>query len=320
MANTIDESGTYPRYQYPQNISDDSNRSRALTFFVYDQQGIVKTVAESLKLAISLGNDILSKTKSPDESMEEISKNLIASSTVMSTEEICSITLPFPSTFNDSQTHEWNTQRSFVGEIGNNLATTNIADNSLTEIAGGIAGYNYVGEDASVGQKSIGALIGLATGSAIRKSNISMDSVLSNIANATGQRKAIIDPGYFQNYTGSTPRSFNLKYDLVPKNVGEADQILRIITKFKQYSAPSFVANTPLLQAPYNFKMVNNNNHLNALTAVDLLVLTNIGVDYGADGGMELFGDGMPKHITLSLQFTESRVRTSEDFSTQLTK
>jgi len=320
MANTIDQVTKYPNYLYPENIADDSNSSRALTFIVYDQKGIVTTVAESLKLAVSLGIDVLTKTKSPDESLEDLGKNMTSNNTTTGSEQLCTITLPFPSTFTDSQSHDWNNQRSLIGEVGNNLANTNIANTSMTEIAGGIGGYALSAQDATLGEKSVNALIGMATGSAIRKSNLSMDSILANIANSTGQRKPIIDPGYFQNYSGSTPRSFNLKYDLVPKNVGEARQILLIITKFKQYSSPSYVPNTPMLQSPYNFKMVNNNSHLNTLTAVDLMVLTNVTVDYGSDGGMELFGDGMPKHITLSLQFTETKIRTSEDFSTQPTK
>ena len=48
----------------------------------------------------------------------------------------------------------------------------------------------------------------------------------------------MLNPGYFQNYTGSGLRNFNFSYDFIPKNSDEALQITKIVQAFKQYSSP----------------------------------------------------------------------------------
>lgn len=310
-------------YHYPSTIRANSNAARSLIFSIYDQSGLIKSVSDSMADALDKKNTLCDKTEVVCDTAKTILSNLKANETVSDSELICVITLPLPNTFNDTQNHNWSSQKSLLGDILGTAATANIADTSFTEGLGMAAGA-YIGNQlgggtglGGVGGAIAGALGGLAIGSKVRNANISADSLLSNMASRTGQRKPIIDPGYFQNYSGSTTRTFNLKYDFVPNNIEEAESILMIITKFKQYSSPSQITATPMLNAPFNFKISNDNSYLNVLTAIDTVVLTSISVDYGADGAMEMFGDGMPKHITLSLSFAENRLRTAEDYSTK---
>ena len=307
-------------YQYPKTINSDSNASRSLTFVVYNQAGLVKSVADAMIDAKNKMMSLLERTKSPDGNISEMLGNLTSNERASSGDEsiIASITLPLPNTFNDTQNHGWNEQKSLIGDIGTNIANKNIADTSLTEVAGLAAGaYEGFKSGGGVGDIVSGALIGGLVGKAARSSNISADSILANMANASGQRKPIIDPSYFQNYTGSSGRSFTLQYDLVPNSVEEAEAILMIIAKFKQYSSPTQISGSPMISAPYRFKITNDNSFINLLTAIDTVVLTSLSVNYGADGSMEMFGDGMPKHIGLTLTFAENRVRTSQDFDTK---
>ena len=304
----------YESYHYPNEIKIDSNSHRSLSFYVYDQKGMVTSVSDALENAKKTSMELVDKIKVASGNINEMTSNLATNERVVSDENVCVITLPLPNTFNDTQSHGWNSQKSLVGDIGTNLANTSISDTSLTEVVGGILGASAGYERGGGAGAILGGVMGMVAGKSVRKSNISADAILADAANATGQRKPIIDPSYFQNYSGSTARSFSLKYDLVPNSTEEAEEIMMIIAKFKQYSSPTQAKSSPILYAPYHFKITNSNSYINLLTAIDTVVLSSISVDYGADGSMELFGDGMPKYISLSLNFEEDRVRTAEDY------
>ena len=49
----------------------------------------------------------------------------------------------------------------------------------------------------------------------------------------------MVNPGYFQNYTGSSLRSFMLDYIFQPRSREEALTVIDIITAFKKYSSPN---------------------------------------------------------------------------------
>ena len=316
----------YETYSYPHTINADSNAKRSLSFYIYNNDGLIKSVANSMIDATDKKLSLLEKTAASASIAVDMLSNLNANdATQTGNDNVCIITLPLPNTFNDTQVHGWNQQKSVVGDVLGNIMEMNIADTSITEGVAMVAGAYYGSKygESQYGAKGMvagavgGAMAGLITGAAIRKTNISGDSLIANVANSTGQRKPIVDPSYFQNYTGSTPRNFSMKYDLVPNNTEEAYDILMIIAKFKQYSSPSQISSSPLVNAPYHFKIRNDNTFLTLLTAMDSVVLTSMSVDYGADGNMEMFGDGMPKYIGLTLTFAETRVRTAEDYSTK---
>lgn len=310
------------KYYYPESVALDINKARSFTFTIYDQstltQGVTKAIEKFKDLAANLNTREIVDASTP----EVMLSNLEANATPNLGEMICSITLPLPNSLSDNQNHKWDTTTSIAGGIGTQLNNVNLLDNSLTEAAGLVGGvlggFNEISDGDSnlkkAGKVGIGAMLGLAVGKAARSSDISLDKLMAQTANNTGQRKQIVDPGYFQNYTGSEPRSFTFSYDLVPKNTEEATQIYMIVSKFKQYSSPSLFMNLPVLTAPYYFKIQNSSSFIGLLMGLDQVVLTNISVEYGADGAMELFSDGVPKFIKLSLTFTESRVRTADDY------
>jgi len=144
----------------------------------------------------------------------------------------------------------------------------------------------------------------------------SLDNSLGWAASHVGARKPVADPGYFQNYTGSTPRGFNMSFDFIPDSEEEANMIIQIIMRLKQYSSPSRLVGGVALMAPYYFNVQFSNDYINAMAKLDYCVLSNITVDYGADGNMQQTHDGFPKHIVMSLAFQELHMTTMEDYNT----
>jgi hypothetical protein len=108
-----------------------------------------------------------------------------------------------------------------------------------------------------------------------------------------------------------------MTWDLVPSSGAEANDIVMIIMKLKEYSAPSRMVNGVSLWAPHFFSIEFGNPFISAMAKIDRVVIKNISVDYGADGFMQQHFDGMPKHMTLSLTFAECDMSTADDYNSQ---
>ena len=142
-----------------------------------------------------------------------------------------SVTLPYPISLSDNQNHNWENTEGLLGQ-------------------GATAGFNIVREGAGEFLKgNLSTLLGKFTG------QLDASKVYAGTMNHLGVRKAVVDPGYFQNYNGSAPRSFTMAYTLVPQSQKEAQTIKDIILWFKQYSSPTFVSGTPLMGAPFIFNI-----------------------------------------------------------------
>lgn len=80
-------------------------------------------------------------------------------------------------------------------------------------------------------------------------------------------------------------------------------------------NAQSFVG---AIKQPHYWKIVLGNNHLNNLTKMTELVCTKVGVAFGSSK-MEVFSDGIPKIMELSLSFAEIKLKYENDFETPFT-
>lgn len=207
-----------------------------------------------------------------------------------------SVTLPYPISLSDNQNHNWEnaegllaqTTHGAMGAIGSKISQWSSGSNSIMS-------------------KALSLLSG---------GSESPDKLYGAIANKMGVRKAVIDPGYFQNYTGSTPRTFTMAYTLVPQSQKEAQTIKDIILWFKQYSSPTFVENTPLMGAPFVFNIsFAGNQYISDMFKMDKCVLTGISVDYASDGSFMLFKDGFPKQIGLALNFAEVELKYAQEYA-----
>lgn len=197
-----------------------------------------------------------------------------------------SVTLPYPISLSDNQNHNWENTEGIVSQVASNVL--------------GVSG------------ESLGANVG----GVVKKVLGDSKKMYAGLMNSLGVRKAIVDPGYFQNYNGSTPRSFTLAYTLVPQSQKEAQTIKDIILWFKQYSSPTYVPNSPLMGAPFIFNIsFAGNQYITDMFKMDKCVLTGISVDYASDGSFMLFKDGFPKQIGLALNFAEVELKYAQDYA-----
>ena len=152
----------------------------------------------------------------------------------------------------------------------------------------------------------------------------------------------MINPGYFQNYTGSSLRSFMFDYIFQPRSREEALTVIDIITAFKKYASPNITKefldksdttdndssaiismiseNTQTIRndisnflgtsdskfwmkQPCYWKILFGNKYLNDLVKLRNVVITNLQVDYGDN--VETFKDGIPKVFRLSISISE---------------
>lgn len=141
---------------------------------------------------------------------------------------------------------------------------------------------------------------------------VSVGKGIGELASAAGFRKPLVDPGYFQDYTGSMPREFSFHWDFVPNNVGEAEQIRNIIYNLKKFTLPTSTVSGVSLLSPYLFDIQIGNKHINALMNMNNVVCKQMSINYSADNGLQFFADGMPKFMTLEMSFAERATVTAD--------
>jgi len=232
----------------------------------------------------------------PSSTTKEMTKNKKSNSRVNRGSLVNTIVLPLPNSFSDSQSHGWSEEVGIFGVIGAAAMNTSVG---------------------SVAQKIAGKKVGGAVNSILGAAgSVSIDKSIGQAASSAGFRKPLIDPGYFQNYTGSTPRSFTAVWDLVPNSAEEANEIMGIIMKLKQYSSPQSILKGTSLLAPHFFDITISNPFMTAMINLDRVVISNIDVDYSVDGTMQQTFDGVPKYMKLTLQFKELDMSIEQDYST----
>lgn len=163
-----------------------------------------------------------------------------------------------------------------------------------------------------------GGTLGALAGGVVDKFNINgigVSKVLGEASMSFGFRKPMVDPGMFQNYNGSSPRGFSFSFDMIPNNSEEALSIMNIILNLKKFSLPRSIIGGVSLLAPFIFEIEIGNENMRKLINMNDVVMTEIGVNYGADGNMQMFSNGMPKFIQLNLAFAERSLVTSEFYA-----
>jgi len=286
-------------YSYPHDIRDDKYKHRRVTINVM-KPGQQSSVSEAERKALDDLKSAADGVIEAADSVFSIKQNLDFNSKSDEGETLDTLVLPLPNSFSDTQSHGWSLDTGILGSIGKN-----VTDIDVGAIAGGFLG--------KVAGKVLG---GRGTGIGNITNGLSIDKVLGASTSALGLRKPIVDPGYFQNYGGSEPRAFDMEFDLVPRSAEEAEQIIMIVMKLKQYSSPSRVLGGVSVLAPYYFNISISNDYVKAMSNFDRVVLTNISVDYGADGAMQQHADGVPKYMKLSLSWAEVDMTTAQDYNT----
>lgn len=284
------------------------------------------------------------------------------------------ITLPMPETLGDDLSHTW--------EKKDTLESLDSAAGAATDGMVGLAALSSIFKSlkniAPVGIGSL-ALSKIVTQflNAGKATSIGLMSMFS------GARKTLVNPDYWQNYTGSDPRSFDFTYVFQPRNKTEALYVLNILRTFKMLTSPrletsvgndaikgikdsftsffssneeeqttqetkgdafgeiqnffgnlstasedsakkqieslgKFQSYVGAIKQPHYWKIILGNEHLNKLTKMTELVCTKVSTSFG-DSKLEVFNDGIPKIMKLTLNFSEIKLKYENDFENEFT-
>jgi len=221
------------------------------------------------------------------------------------------VTLPLNAAINDSQSHDWaesdylSTVKSAVGKVDDKVEKE------------GSAKWKSIfkwGKGVVTAIEAIGGLAGAG-------------------AELFGVRKPMMNPGQFQNYTKSSLRSFSFEFVFIPENTKERDQVISIVQFFKRNASPSLPGklapngaetNTAeailskfseaMMLSPHTWEIFVCNPHINKLMSFHECVCKNVSVTYGDSEKVAMFEDGMPKQISLKLDFAETSLQFSDSY------
>lgn len=286
-------------HKYPDYITDPIHEKRSLRIIVKEnasfdgiseqfKKDIDKKSNEVKEIMENAGNVWNSGKKVADINTTNIDKN---TKRISAGTPIYACALPLPNEFKDMQSHRWEMETGLMG----------VLVGAISDAGGTFLSKNFqtAGSVANTVSKSTGGI----------------NKVLAEASMSFGFRKPMIDPGMFQNYGGSAPRSFNFSFDLIPNNHREAESIMNIILNLKKFSLPRSIIGGVSLLAPFIFEIEIGNENMRKLINMNDVVMTEIGVNYGADGNMQMFSNGMPKFIQLDLAFAERSVVTAEFYA-----
>ena len=220
--------------------------------------------------------------------------------------------LPLTSAISDDQSHTW-TESSYLSAI------TGVSSGAAGWTKGGKTGKGLVSKVKGVAGKFFGGVS--STLNFLGESS----EKLGALSDALGVRKPMLNPGQFQNYSGSGLRSFSFDFTFIPESESERDQVINIIKFFKRCSSPStpkWTKNTEkdsfssrmVMLAPMTWEVFVCNKTVNDLLSFHKCVCTKVSVKYGDSEKVAMFKDGMIKQITLGLSFSECDLQTSRSY------
>lgn len=277
------------RVVYPHYLANEEYANRRVTFIAtekttshYDTDSLASKL-ETVKSTFS--SNLTEMAQNLSEYTGGKSEKLIGSrNTFFDLITKACVTLPLPNQFSENLTHNWNKTQGVVSSA----------------LGGAVNSAKSAGKDSGAIAKMI--------------SNMDTSVAMGAMAETLGIRKPLLDPNWWQNYTGTDPRAFAMEIDFVPKSQAEAETVKEIIKIFKAYSSPELILGGVSLNAPHYWNIIMSNSEIADMHRMDNLVLTQIQINYGQDGKMALHGDGMPKHIQMQLQFTESHVTYMQNY------
>lgn len=216
--------------------------------------------------------------------------------------------LPLTAAISDDQSHTW-TEGSYLSAI--------------TGMSNNMKGWSK-GGDLVKGFKGKAGIFFGGVSSVINFMGESSEKI-GALTDAMGVRKPVLNPGQFQNYSGSGLRSFSFDFTFIPESEKERDQVINIIKFFKRCSSPSTpkwsidteqdsVTSRMVMLAPMTWEVFVCNKTVNDLLSFHKCVCTKVSVKYGDSEKVAMFKDGMIKQITLGLSFSECELQTSRSY------
>lgn len=168
-------------------------------------------------------------------------------------------------------------------------------------------------ENISANRTSLEAMVGstaaAATLAALSQGGQTANSVASRLSGT------ILNPNLELLFKGPQLRNFPFSYLFLPREKGEADQVVGIIRTLKENMVPRIESNF-FLKSPNIFKIeyLKNSSPHPFLNRIKLCALRSCNVDYAPLGTYATFTDGMPHAIRMTLSFTELDPVYNEDY------
>lgn len=247
------------------------------------------------------------KGKSLSQEKESNFKNFKEGKESASLDEVSGLAvLPLTSAISDDQSHQWSESSYLSAITGSSEGIRGWSEKTGGKIS------NVVGKFF----KGVSGVLNFAN---------SASSAISAVTDAMGVRKPLINPGQFQNYSGSQLRTFSFDFTFIPESESERDQVINIIKFFKRCSSPSapkWTSETEndswssrmMMLAPMTWEVFVCNNTVNELLSFHKCVCSRVSVKYGDSKKIAMFKDGMMKQITLGLSFSECELQTSRSY------
>ena len=107
------------------------------------------------------------------------------------------------------------------------------------------------------------------------------------------------------NGTNGTSRTVNQDTTLVKVSRGANYASEKIAKMFGYMGQPDY------------WRISFSNSYIDRLLKLDYVVCTSVNVTYGNGSKLEMYSDGIPKVITLTLSFAEVKLKMREDFSAE---
>jgi hypothetical protein len=143
--------------------------------------------------------------------------------------------------------------------------------------------------------------------------------VYAPLAKATGSQSVVFDENKLMMYKGSAFREIIVSWELVPNNAQENDDIHEMVRQLKMYSSPQSQAGKLLLKSPHFFSLSFGNKLLDKALQFQEVVLLDVSIKYAPGGAMNMFSDGAPKTINLSMTFKDREPKLYEHWENEKT-
>ena len=136
--------------------------------------------------------------------------------------------------------------------------------------------------------------------------------------NIAKRHNVSLDTNIVNIYKGTNTRNFTFNYTIMPQSQEHAFNIMNAILNLKKYMTGFKEYEIVKQGNVFRLRFLEFNpdtNESNNAQFIDEIMFTNgvdfnitdIDITYGADGGMSMFADGMPKVITMSLKIEERK-------------
>ncbi len=123
------------------------------------------------------------------------------------------------------------------------------------------------------------------------------------------------NPKKEQTFKGVDFRKFTFEYQFFPRSSAEAQNVLNIIETFKLHMHPEFKTENQFIYIyPSEFDITYYTNHMENMNIHrhTSCVLEEMTVNYTPNGNFNVFNDGMPTQINMSLGFRELMLLSKE--------